>query len=210
MSPIAAGRRPRVVSEMTRTADLPAPASPDGRDVLVPATAAAWRRWLGRHQDRTDGIWIVYRKKSSPLVGPTYDDLLDEALCHGWIDSRGRRVDEDRMVLWFSPRRTGGLWSQRNKRRIEELVAAGRMAPSGQAAIDRAVADGSWTQADEVDALIVPPDLAAALVAFPRADEAYAALADSSKRQYLWWIHSARRAETRAARITETVRRLSE
>lgn len=209
MSPIAAGRRPRVVSEMTRTADLPAPASPDGRDVLVPATAAAWRRWLGRHQDRTDGIWVVYRKKSSPLVGPTYDDLLDEALCHGWIDSRGRRVDEDRMVLWFSPRRTGGLWSQRNKRRIEELVAAGRMAPAGQAAIDRAVADGSWSQLDEVDALVVPPDLAAALADSPEAGTAYQALSDSAKREHLWWIHSAKRPATRAHRITEVVRRLT-
>jgi uncharacterized protein YdeI (YjbR/CyaY-like superfamily) len=193
---------------MTRTADLPAPPSPDGRDVVVPSTAANWRRWLGRHPDRTVGVWVVYRKKSSALVGPTYDDLLDEALCHGWIDSRSRRVDEDRMVQWFSPRRPGGLWSPRNKRRIEELTAAGRMTAVGRAAIERAVADGSWSQADEVEALVVPADLATALAAAPTARAAYDALPDSTKRQHLWWVHNARRSTTRSARISELVRRL--
>lgn len=195
---------------MTRTADLPAPASPDGRDVLVPATAAAWRRWLGRHQDRTDGIWVVHRKKSSPLTGPTYEDLLQEALCHGWIDSLTKRVDEDRMYQWFSPRRPGGLWSRPNKLRVEALVAAGRMTPAGQAVIDRSMADGSWSQLDEVDALVVPPDLAAALADSPEAGAAYLALSDSAKREHLWRIHSAKRPETRARRITEVVRRLTD
>ena len=194
---------------MTGIADLPAPPSPDGRDLVVPATAAEWRRWLAGHPGRSDGVWVVYRKKGSALAGPTYDDLLDEALCHGWIDSRGRRVDEDRMVLWFSPRRPGGLWSARNKRRIEELSASGRMAAHGRAAIERARSDGSWAQADEVEALVVPPDLAAALDALPPARAAYDALPSSAKRQYLWWVHSAKRPGTRADRIERTVQRLA-
>ncbi|GGM99959.1 hypothetical protein GCM10009721_28880 [Terrabacter tumescens] len=192
---------------MTRTSDLPAPPSPNGREVVVPRSRSAWRAWLAEHPDRSEGVWVVYRKKSSGLDGPTYDDLLDEALCHGWIDSRGGRLDEHRMIQWFSPRRPGGLWSARNKRRIEQLVRAGLMAPGGQAAIDRAVEDGSWTQADEVEAMVVPADLAAAL-AEAAATGAYEALADSTKRQYLWWVHSARRPATRAARIAETVRRM--
>jgi uncharacterized protein YdeI (YjbR/CyaY-like superfamily) len=190
---------------MTRTSDLPVPPSPNGRDVLVPASRSAWRGWLAKHPDRSEGVWVVYRKKSSTLDGPGYDDLLDEALCHGWIDSRGGRLDDDRMIKWFSPRRRGGLWSARNKRRIEALLRAGLMAPAGQAAIDRAVADGSWVQADEVEALVVPDDLADALSA-AAATAAYEALADSTKRQYLWWIQSARRPATRAARIADTVR----
>jgi len=192
---------------MSRTSDLPAPPSPNGREVLVPPSRSAWRRWLAEHPDRTEGVWVVYRKKSSRLDGPGYDDLLDESLCHGWIDSRGGRLDDDRMIQWFSPRRPGGLWSARNKRRIETLVRAGLMAPAGQAVIDRSIADGSWAQADEVEALVVPADLAAAL-ADAEATTAYDALADSAKRQYLWWIHSAKRPSTRADRITETVRRL--
>ena len=195
---------------MTRTSDLPPPASPDGREVVVPATTADWRRWLGQHPERTAGVWVVYRKKRSALDGPTYDDLLDEALCHGWIDSRGRRLDEDRMVLWFSPRRPGGLWSARNKQRVERLVASGRMTPRGQAVIDRAVADGSWSQADEVEALVVPPDLEEALGRLPAAAAAFDSLPDSGKKQYLWWVRSAKRPQTRAERIALTVQRLGE
>lgn len=174
----------------------------------MPPTRAAWRRWLAGRGGRTEGVWVVYRKKSSRLEGPDYQDLLDEALCHGWIDSRGRHVDDERMIQWFSPRRRGGLWSALNKRHIERLTREGRMAPAGQAAIDLARTDGSWGQTDDVDALVMPPDLAAALAA-STATAAYDALADSAKRQYLWWIHSAKRPATRATRITETVRRLT-
>ena len=159
--------------------------------------------------DREEGLWIVYRKKSSSLQGPVYDDLVEESLCFGWIDSQSRRVDADRMIQWFSPRRKGGLWSATNKRRIQRLVEDGLMTDAGQAAIDAAKADGSWSQADEVDALVVPTDLQAALDADPRASAAYQALPDSAKRQYLWWIHSAKRPATRANRIGETVDRLS-
>jgi uncharacterized protein YdeI (YjbR/CyaY-like superfamily) len=194
---------------MTRSADLPAPPSPNGREVFVPATRVAWRRWLARHGKRTEGVWVVHRKKSSALEGPTYEDLLEEALCHGWIDSQSRRVDDDRKIQWFSPRRRGGLWSAPNKARIERLIAEGRMTTAGLAAIEAAKADGSWSQIDEVDALIVPPDLAVALSAVPAAAAAYEALADSAKKQYLWWIHSAKRPQTRADRITATVHRLA-
>jgi len=150
-----------------------------------------------------------YRKKSSSLDGPVYDDLVEEALCFGWIDSQVRRVDVDRMMQWFSPRRPGGLWSAVNKGRIQRLVRDGLMTEAGQSAIDQAKADGSWSQTDDVDALIVPPDLTDALDAAPSAKAAYESLSDSAKRQYLWWILSAKRLPTRANRIVETIRRLS-
>ena len=197
------------LSDMTRTDDLDDPTSPDGKDVLVPPSRTYWREWLASNADRREGLWIVYHKKSSSLDGPIYNDLVEEALCFGWIDSRVRRVDDDRMMQWFSPRREGGLWSMLNKERIERLVSAGRMTENGQAAIDQAKADGSWFQLDEIDALIVPPDLQTALDDVPAALTAYQALANSAKRQYLWWIHSAKRPATRISRIEETIRRLS-
>jgi uncharacterized protein YdeI (YjbR/CyaY-like superfamily) len=194
---------------VTRTADLDTPPSPNGKDVLVPATRADWREWLAAHPERIEGLWVVYRKKSSDLEGPDYDDLVEESLCFGWIDSQNRRVDDDRSIQWFSPRRKGGLWSASNKERVEQLERAGLMADAGRAVIEQAKADGSWSQTDAVDALIVPPDLAKALTA-ARAKAAYEALADSAKRQLLWWITSAKRQGTRTARIEETVRRLAE
>jgi uncharacterized protein YdeI (YjbR/CyaY-like superfamily) len=153
-------------------------------------------------------VWVVHRKKTSDLTGPDYDDLLDESLCYGWIDSPGRRVDDDRMIQWYSPRRPGGLWSAPNKQRIDRLVRDGLMTPAGQAAIDRAKDDGSWSQTDEVDALVVPPDMAAALAASPEATAAYEGASESVRKRYLWWVHSARRPATRTTRIRETVRRL--
>ncbi len=194
---------------MARIDDFDDPTSPDGKHVLAPPSRTDWREWLASNLDRQEGLWIVYRKKSSSLDGPAYEDLVEEALCFGWIDSRVRRVDDDRMMQWFSPRRKGGLWSALNKERIERLICAGHMAEVGQAAIDRAKADGSWSQLDEVDALVVPPDLQTALEAAPEAVTAYEALGDSAKKQYLWWIHSAKRPATRANRIEETVRGLS-
>ena len=183
--------------------------SPDGNEVLVPPSRIAWRRWLASNSDRRDGLWVVYRKKTSGLDGPVYDDLVEEALCFGWIDSRVRRIDDDRVIQWFSPRRDGGLWSAVNKERIARLIASGHMTERGQAAIDQAKADGSWSQLDDVDALVVPPDLRAALQAVPDAEAAYEALSNSAKRQYLWWIQSAKRPVTRSSRIDETTRRLS-
>lgn len=194
---------------MKRITELSDPPSPNGKDVRTPSSRADWRNWLASKPDRQEGLWIVYRKKSSTLEGPLYDDLVEEALCFGWIDSQVRRVDDDRVMQWFSPRRKGGLWSALNKERIGRLVDAGRMTEIGQAIIDEAKADGSWSQTDEVDALIVPPDLQNALDSAPDAGAAYLALIDSAKRQFLWWIHSAKRPATRANRIEETVRRLS-
>jgi uncharacterized protein YdeI (YjbR/CyaY-like superfamily) len=191
-----------------RTADLDDPDSPDGRDLMTPPSRARWRRWLAANHGRDDGLWIVYRKKASPLEGPVYDDLVEEALCFGWIDSRVRRVDDERVMQWFSPRRPGGIWSALNKERIERLERDGLMADPGRVAIDTAKADGSWSQLDEIEALVVPPDLAAALDDRAGARAAYEALADSAKKQFLWWIHTAKRPATRATRIDETVRRV--
>jgi uncharacterized protein YdeI (YjbR/CyaY-like superfamily) len=194
---------------MMQVAGLEAPAPPNGKDVVVPRSRAGWRRWLASNPDRDEGLWVVYRKKSSDLGGPVYDDLVEEALCFGWIDSQVRRVDDDRVMQWFSPRRAGGLWSALNKERIERLVGEGLMTDKGQAAIDAAKADGSWSQLDDIDALVMPADLEDALAAAPEAQLAYEALSESAKKQRLWWIHSAKRPATRARRIDETVQRLT-
>jgi len=194
---------------VTRTTDLDPPRPPDDKEVFVPPTRAAWRAWLATNHERQQGLWVVYRKKSSSLEGPLYEDLVEEGLCFGWIDSLTRRVDDDRMIQWFSPRRQGGMWSPLNKERIEHLERQGQMTEVGRAVIERAKADGSWSQNDEVEALVVPADLAAAFVAAPEAKTAYEGLADSVKKQLLWSVYSAKRAETRAKRIEEMVRTLT-
>lgn len=206
--PVPAPSDRRTVPPMPVVSDLEDPTSPNGKELFTPASRSAWRLWLKQHGDRPNGLWLVYRKKSSLLEGPVYEDLVEEALCFGWIDSQVRRVDADRTMQWFSPRRRGGIWSALNKERIERLERNGLMAEPGRKAIASAKADGSWSQADDVDALIVPSDLEAAFAASPRARDAYFALPDSAKRLTLWSIYSAKRPETRANRIAETINTL--
>lgn len=194
---------------MARITDLAAPESPNGKQMLIPATRAEWRSWLAANWDRRDGLWVVHRKKASHLEGPLYDDLVEEALCFGWIDSQSRRVDDDRKIQWFSPRRSGGLWSALNKERIEHLHRQGLMTDVGRAVIDRAKGDGSWSQTDDVDALIIPPDLGIAFDGAPKARHAYEQLPDSAKKQHLWAVYSAKRPETRAKRIAQVIESLS-
>jgi len=195
---------------MPSIVDLPPPPSPNGKEVLVPPTRDDWRAWLETNPDRAEGIWVVFRKPSSQLEGPVYDQLVEEALCFGWIDSLTKRVDDERTIQWYSPRRKGGIWSTLNKRRIERLIEAGLMHERGLAAIEAAKADGSWSQADDVEALIVHPDLEEAFAANPAARAAYEALPPSHKKQYLWAIYSAKRPETRAKRISWTIEQLSD
>ena len=172
---------------------------------LVVTSRAGWRRWLAANHARKPGIWLVTYKKASgkPYVG--YDEIVEEALCFGWIDSRSGTVDEERSKLWVAPRRPGSGWSRLNKERVERLLAAGTLAEPGRRVIESAQADGSWNALDEIEAGIVPPDLATALRGRPAADAAWESFSPSVRKGILQWVASAKRPETRAARIAETV-----
>ena len=173
----------------------------------VQVTARAqWRAWLSENYTQADGIWLVTFKKHCGDRYVSYDAIVEEALCFGWVDSLPRKLDGDRTMLYISPRRQGSPWSRLNKQRVAKLLEQGLMTTAGQAKIDQAKADGSWTVYDEVEDLIIPADLAAALEANPTAKAYFQAFSDSAKKGILWWIKSAKRAATRQKRIDETVR----
>jgi uncharacterized protein YdeI (YjbR/CyaY-like superfamily) len=164
---------------------------------------AAWRAWLEANHATETGAWLVtWRRGHGPVLD--YGEAVEEALCFGWVDSRGGKLDERRTKLYFSPRKPKSPWSASNKERVQRLIASGLMRPAGLAAIARAKENGSWSILDEVEQGIVPPDLAAAFDANPPAAERFGAFPWSARREILVWIASAKRAETRAARITET------
>ena len=166
-------------------------------------TRAEWRAWLEANHAALPGAWLVGWRKGHGDSVP-YEDAVEEALCFGWIDSKGGGLDATRTHLYFSPRRARSPWSASNKARVERLIAAGLMRPAGLAAIESAKASGSWTALDDVEQGIVPDDLAAAFAAHPPAAERFAAFPWSVRRTILYWISQARRPETRAARILET------
>jgi uncharacterized protein YdeI (YjbR/CyaY-like superfamily) len=178
----------------------------DGREIVEVADRAAWRAWLAEHHEQPAGIWLAMPRKGSDLAAPTYDEAVEEALCYGWIDSTANTLDERVALLYFAPRKRGSAWARTNKERLERLEREGSIAPPGWAAIERAKEDGSWTALDSVEALEVPEDLAAELAANPAAASYFDAFPPGAKKQILWWVASAKRPETRAKRVAETVR----
>lgn len=164
------------------------------------------QRWLQANHRQSESIWVVTFKKRPGSSHVPYADIVDEALCFGWIDSLPRKLDDERSMLLLSPRKAGSAWSAVNKAKIAKLARAGRIMPAGAAKIAAARKDGSWTFLDDVEALLIPDDLAAALATDAKALSGFTAFNRSSKRGILEWIKQARRAETRVRRIAETVR----
>ncbi len=179
---------------------------PDDRPRIEAKSRAELRAWLAKNHARKDAIWLVTWKKGGVVPHLPWPEIVDEALCFGWIDSLPRKLDESRTMLLLSPRRAGSGWSAINKKKAEKLIAAGRMAPPGLAAIARAKEDGSWTKLDSAHALEMPADLGSALAAAAPAAANFAAFSPSSRRGILEWIGAAKKPETRAKRIAETAK----
>jgi uncharacterized protein YdeI (YjbR/CyaY-like superfamily) len=179
--------------------------------ILTVADAAAWRAWLGEHHEESQGVWLRLAKKgTTEPTSLTYDEALDDALCHGWIDGQVRRLDERTYRQRFTPRRARSTWSKRNVGHVERLAREGRMRPAGVAAVERAKADGRWEAAYAGQAAMeVPADLAAALDAEPAARATFDALTSQNRYAILFRIHDAKRADTRTRRIEQFVAMLA-
>ncbi len=182
----------------------------DDLERVEPGDRAEWRAWLAEHHATSPGVWFVSPKRSTRRVTVTYEEMVCEALCFGWVDGVLRRLDDERTMLHVSPRRRGSTWARTNKERIARLEAAGLMAPAGRAVIEAAKADGTWTSIDAVEALEVPPDLGEALARDPIARAGYDAMSASARKQVLWSVVSAKRAETRALRVARAVEAVRE
>jgi len=171
---------------------------------VLAESQAQWRAWLEAHHGTSPGIWLVTWKKASGRPLLSYDAIVDEALCYGWVDSRPRSIDSQQSARLITPRKPTSNWSARNKTRVEQLAAAGRMQPSGLAAVAAAKANGAWTALDHVETLTEPLDLTAALDATPSARHYWDAFPRSARRAILEWIGNAKTSTTRQARIQRT------
>ncbi len=175
-------------------------------ETVYAANRQEWRAWLQANHATSAGIWLIYYKKESGKPRVSYDEAVEEALCFGWVDSRPNAIDDERYMQLFSPRKAKSPWSKLNKQRVEMLIQQGLMTPAGLAKIEAAQQDGSWTAYDAIEELAMPEDLALALAANETARQHFEAFPPSSKKNILWWIESAKRPETRAKRVEETVR----
>jgi uncharacterized protein YdeI (YjbR/CyaY-like superfamily) len=164
---------------------------------------ATWRAWLQANHSSATGVWLVTWRRRSGRTGLDYEPAIEEALCFGWVDSTGGRVDDERGKLYFAPRKPRSPWAASNKARVERLIREKRMAPAGLVAIERAKANGSWEILDSVERLEVPADLAAALDARPPAAANFVAFPPSARKTLLGWVALAVKPETRASRIAQ-------
>ena len=176
----------------------------DYEQVLV-SSRAEWREWLEANADTSPGIWLVMPRRGNDDPAPTYDEVVEEALCFGWIDSTVRTRDERVALQLLTPRKPSSTWSASNKERLARLIPAGLMTERGLRVVEAAKANGSWEILDSVERLEVPDDLAAALDADPAARAYFDGMPPGVRKQNLYFVISARRPGTRAARIAKIV-----
>ncbi|MGJ7902020.1 YdeI/OmpD-associated family protein [Lysobacter sp. 1R34A] len=181
----------------------------DESPIIVFDDAAAFEQWLLAHPEAS-GVWLKIAKKGQNAVTVNYEQALDVALCHGWIDGLKRSFDACFFLQRFSPRRPKGLWSKINIGKVERLIAEGRMAAGGLREVEAAKADGRWDAAyDSASKIEVPDDLAKALDRQPKARAFFEQLDKTNRYAVLWRVQTAKKPETRASRIEKLVAMLA-
>jgi uncharacterized protein YdeI (YjbR/CyaY-like superfamily) len=184
---------------------------PGETPVLTVADAGAWSAWLRNQGTQTEGVWLVLAKKgTSDPTSLNYEEALEEAICHGWVDGQLAKGDERTFRRRFTPRRSRSAWSKRNVAIATRLIAEGRMHRTGLVAVEQAKADGRWDRAYAGQATMeVPSDLAAALKATPPAKAMFECLSSANRYSVLYRVTTAKRAETRQRRIEQLVAMLA-
>jgi uncharacterized protein YdeI (YjbR/CyaY-like superfamily) len=170
--------------------------------VIAFRDAAEFEAWLDAHAGQRAGVWLKIAKRRSGVPSLTDDEAVDAGLCYGWISGQRKSFDEVYYLQKYVPRRPGSRWSQVNVAKVEELIAAGRMRPSGLAEVEAAKADGRWAIAYAPQRhATVPPDLAAALAASPQAAQAFDALSKTQQYAVILKLVTARTATARTAQL---------
>lgn len=174
-------------------------------ELFCPTSRQDLRRWLEENHHSKTAVWLVLYKKNASGLSISWSELVDEALCFGWIDSVRRPIDDEKFMQFLSPRKPKGTWSKVNKEKIIQLMADGLMTDAGIKVIEKAKQNGSWTILDEVEEMTIPADLEAALKSAPDAEEYFLGLSKSVRKSLLQWLVFAKQASTRQKRINEIV-----
>jgi uncharacterized protein YdeI (YjbR/CyaY-like superfamily) len=170
------------------------------------ASSREWEEWLEEQHAASPGVWIKIARKGTGIGSVRYPEVLESALCFGWIDGRREALDERYFLQRFTPRQRRSKWSRINREKAERLIAAGRMRPAGLTEVERAKADGRWEAAYESQKRIaVPDDLQRELDARPEAKAFFAQLSSQNRYAILYRLQDAKKPETRARRLAKFV-----
>jgi uncharacterized protein YdeI (YjbR/CyaY-like superfamily) len=173
---------------------------------IFPKTILELKTWLKENHGQKESVWLIRWKKQSGQPTLDYDDIVDELICFGWIDSLPRKLDAERSLLRISPRNPNSNWSGLNKQRVERLIKSGKMHTAGETLIAIAKQIGTWDFLDDVERLEIPADLAEEFSKTAKSKKFFDNFPDSSKRGILEWIKSAKKADTRAKRIKSSIK----
>jgi len=163
-------------------------------------TRERWRQWLAKHHQSSPGVWLVRHKQHAGVDSMPYEDLVSEALCFGWVDSLVKRLDDDRYAIKVTPRKPTSKWSDPNRKRWKELQASGLLAPAG---LDAAPTANRYAAHPPIPKL--PAYVAKAIKTNAKAWQFFQQLAPTYRRDFVVWIHLAKRPETRVKRIRESI-----
>jgi uncharacterized protein YdeI (YjbR/CyaY-like superfamily) len=164
-----------------------------------------WRTWLHDNYNKYSGVYLIFYKVENKEASMRWEEAVKVALCYGWIDSTVKSLGNGKRQQYFTPRKPKSVWSAVNKKYIKELIANDLMHESGLNSIKIAQENGSWTSLDDVENLVIPPELQAAFDKNPMAFTNYQAFSKSYKKGYLYWINQAKRPATKEKRINETI-----
>jgi len=169
-------------------------------------TRGEWREWLDKNHSCCSGVWLIYYKMNSGKPRIPYSDAVEEALCFGWIDGKIKRVNDDYYMQWFTPRRKGSRWSKLNTDRVQKLIEEGLMHPEGLSVYEETKKKPELIYENKKDGdIIIPKDLCEALLKNETAVRNFNSFPPSRRRLFVLWLDSAKKEETRLARISRIV-----
>jgi uncharacterized protein YdeI (YjbR/CyaY-like superfamily) len=180
-----------------------------GDQLITAASRDEWRAWLEKHHATETEVWLVYYKKHTGKPSVSYIQSVKEAICFGWIDGLKKRVDDERYMHRFTPRKPGSKWSPTNITLAKELIGSGRMTEAGLTAFrNRKTYDDDFLQAKQQLALL--PEYEQALKQNEKAWARFTKLAPSYRKNYIGWLQAAKKPETRHKRLQELIKVLEE
>jgi uncharacterized protein YdeI (YjbR/CyaY-like superfamily) len=168
--------------------------------MLRVASRRQWRAWLTKHHTSSPGVWFIFLKAHTGEKSVSYEEMVREALCFGWVDSLIKRLDDRRYAMKVTPRRPTSKWSDSNRKRWAELKATGLLAPAGLAA-----APTAKTYAPRPVIPELPAFVAKAFKTNAKAWTFFQQLAPTHRRNFVVWISVAKRPETREKRIRQSI-----
>lgn len=165
-----------------------------------------WRLWLEKNHQTATEIWLIYMKKHTKKQSVSYTEAVEEALCFGWIDSLVKSIDSNSYMQKYTPRKKNSVWSLVNKKRVEKMIAENKMTKAGMEMVEIAKKNGWWEKAySSKQSFTIPEEFLKALNDNPKADAFYKKLSPSHQNQYIGYIVTAKKAETRLNRIAKVI-----